>query len=97
MGTMKYWNTYMHITILKTGIVLFMLLIFSYSSFSQSCHNGGTNSGNDKGIVKTTNYKKSSKKTYYVCKKHPNIKCNSKGNCSVCNKKLKRKFEYFYD
>ncbi|MBI5538623.1 MAG: hypothetical protein HY951_01080 [Bacteroidia bacterium] len=90
-------KTKLVITIIKNGIALFMFLIISFNSFSQSCHNGGSNNGSDKGIVKTVNYKKSTKKTYYVCKKHPNIKYNSKGNCSVCNKKLKKKFEYCYD
>lgn len=87
----------MFITIFKIGVVFLMFLIISFNSFSQNCHNGGSNNGSDKGIVKTVNYKKSTKKTYYMCKKHPNIKCNFKGSCSICNKKLKRKFEYFYD
>lgn len=89
-------------TLIKYGIVFNIFLVFSFSSFSQSCHNGGSsqssqNNGSDKSIIKSAPYKKSTKKIYYKCKKHPTIKNDSKSICSICNRKLKKKFEYFYD
>ena len=90
-------KTKVFMKMIKIGIALFLFVIISFNSFSQSCHGGGSNNESNKSIVKTTTYKKSTKKKYFVCKKHPNIKNNSKGFCSICNSKLKKKFEYFYD
>ena len=92
----------MLLTLCRTGTVLYVLLFIPFNIYSQSCHgsessSSSQNHGSDKSVVNSTNYKKSTKKIYYVCKMHSNIKHDSKGICSICNRKLKKKFEYLYD
>ena len=86
----------------KFGITFCLILFLSLTSFSQSCHSGDKSStgsqyrGNNKGVVNSSQYKKSTKKKYYICKKHPGIKYDTMGICSICSKKLKKRYEYSF-